>query len=85
MILRQAGRGPQESGDPTVAEETRSVSLAAELAAVFLAGDESEWITGQCLTVDGGHTIRKFPWLEGVARGVVGADVFGRIERGEAD
>ncbi|MCA9501633.1 MAG: SDR family oxidoreductase [Myxococcales bacterium] len=51
----------------------------------FLAGDESEWITGQCLTVDGGHTIRKFPWLEGVARGVVGEEVFARIERGEAD
>jgi NAD(P)-dependent dehydrogenase (short-subunit alcohol dehydrogenase family) len=29
----------------------------------FLAGPESSWITGQCLTVDGGHTIRKFPDL----------------------
>jgi NAD(P)-dependent dehydrogenase (short-subunit alcohol dehydrogenase family) len=35
----------------------------------FLAGPESSWITGQCLTVDGGHTIRMFPDLR---------DLFGR-------
>jgi NAD(P)-dependent dehydrogenase (short-subunit alcohol dehydrogenase family) len=37
----------------------------ADIAAAvrFLAGPESSWITGQCLTVDGGHTIRKFPDL----------------------
>jgi NAD(P)-dependent dehydrogenase (short-subunit alcohol dehydrogenase family) len=29
----------------------------------FLAGPESSWITGQCVSVDGGHTIRKFPDL----------------------
>jgi len=29
----------------------------------FLAGPESSWITGQCLAVDGGHTIRMFPDL----------------------
>ena len=49
----------------------------------FLAGPESAWITGQCLTVDGGHTIRKFPWLEDVARSVAGAPLFDAIERGE--
>ncbi len=49
----------------------------------FLAGPESAWITGQCLTVDGGHTIRKFPWLEDVARSVAGEEVFAAIERGE--
>jgi len=49
----------------------------------FLAGPESAWITGQSLTVDGGHTIRKFPWLEDVARAVAGEDVFDAIERGE--
>ena len=49
----------------------------------FLAGPESAWITGQCLTVDGGHTIRKFPWLEDVARSISGEALFESIERGE--
>ena len=26
----------------------------------FLAGPESSWVTGQLLTVDGGHTLRSF-------------------------
>ena len=38
----------------------------------FLAGPESSWITGQCLTVDGGHTLRRFPDLEELARGAAG-------------
>jgi NAD(P)-dependent dehydrogenase (short-subunit alcohol dehydrogenase family) len=29
----------------------------------FLLGDEAGWITGQCIGVDGGHTIRKGPDL----------------------
>jgi len=37
----------------------------------FLAGPESSWVTGQCLTVDGGNTLRRFPDLEDLARGVV--------------
>ena len=31
------------------------------------------------------HTIRKFPWLEDVARAVAGEEVFDAIERGEAE
>jgi NAD(P)-dependent dehydrogenase (short-subunit alcohol dehydrogenase family) len=27
----------------------------------FLAGPESSWVTGQHITVDGGHTLRAFP------------------------
>jgi NAD(P)-dependent dehydrogenase (short-subunit alcohol dehydrogenase family) len=38
----------------------------------FLAGPESSWITGQCVTVDGGHTLRMFPDLADLARSVVG-------------
>jgi NAD(P)-dependent dehydrogenase (short-subunit alcohol dehydrogenase family) len=49
----------------------------------FLAGDESSWITGQCLTIDGGHTLRKFPRLEELARSVVGDEIFDSIGRGE--
>jgi len=49
----------------------------------FLAGDESSWTTGEALTVDGGHTIRKFPWLEEVAKGVVGEQLYDAAMRGE--
>lgn len=49
----------------------------------FLAGPESVWITGEALTVDGGHTIRKFPWLEEVAKGVVGENAYDAAMRGE--
>jgi NAD(P)-dependent dehydrogenase (short-subunit alcohol dehydrogenase family) len=49
----------------------------------FLAGPESAWITGQCLTVDGGHTIRKFPWMEDVARSVAGEALFDAVAKGE--
>ena len=30
----------------------------------YLAGDESGWITGVCLSVDGGHHLRRGPWLD---------------------
>lgn len=32
-------------------------------AVLFLAGPESTWITGQCLSVDGGHHLRRGPDL----------------------
>ncbi|MBX6391263.1 MAG: SDR family oxidoreductase, partial [Frankia sp.] len=37
----------------------------------YLAGPESSWVTGQHITVDGGHTLRSFPELMSVyaARG----------------
>jgi NAD(P)-dependent dehydrogenase (short-subunit alcohol dehydrogenase family) len=49
----------------------------------FLAGPESAWITGQCLTVDGGHTIRKFPDLTDLARRIAGEKVWNAVRRGE--
>jgi NAD(P)-dependent dehydrogenase (short-subunit alcohol dehydrogenase family) len=49
----------------------------------FLAGPDSSWVTGQCLTVDGGHTLRRFPDLEPLARQVAGEDVFEAVARGE--
>ncbi len=41
----------------------------------FLAGPESSWITGQCISVDGGHTLRRGPNLEPVMNMLYGEDV----------
>ncbi|HVM53728.1 MAG TPA: SDR family oxidoreductase [Acidimicrobiales bacterium] len=30
----------------------------------YLAGEESGWVTGVCLSVDGGHHLRRGPWLD---------------------
>ncbi|MBI2167902.1 MAG: SDR family oxidoreductase [Actinobacteria bacterium] len=46
----------------------------------FLLGPESSWITGQCIAVDGGHTLRRGPDLEKFARLMFGDDaVEGRV------
>lgn len=50
----------------------------------FLAGPESGWVTGQCLTVDGGNTLRRFPDIEDLARGVVGEEVMDAVAKGRA-
>jgi NAD(P)-dependent dehydrogenase (short-subunit alcohol dehydrogenase family) len=49
----------------------------------YFAGPESSWVTGQCLTVDGGHTLRRFPDLSDLARRVFGEDDFDAAMRGE--
>lgn len=49
----------------------------------YFAGPESSWVTGQCLTVDGGHTLRRFPDLTDLARTVFGGDDFDAAMRGE--
>ena len=37
----------------------------------FLLSDEASWITGQCIGVDGGHTLRKGPNLEPIMRQII--------------
>jgi NAD(P)-dependent dehydrogenase (short-subunit alcohol dehydrogenase family) len=34
----------------------------------FLLSEEASWVTGQCIAVDGGHTVRQGPDLVGVFR-----------------
>lgn len=47
----------------------------------FLLGPESTWITGQCIGVDGGHSLRRGPDLEKFARLMFGdGPVEGRAE-----
>lgn len=50
----------------------------------FLVGPESSWITGQCLTVDGGNTLRSFPDCKDVAKSIIGDAIFAAADRGEA-
>jgi len=51
----------------------------------WFAGPESGWCTGQCLTVDGGNTIRRFPDISDVTRAIVGEKVWAAVRRGELD
>ena len=46
----------------------------------FLCGPESSWITGECISIDGGHTLRRGPNVEHWARALYGdAVVDGRL------
>jgi len=49
---------------------------AEEIAALirFLAGPESSWITGQSISIDGGHSLRRGPDYSPFAEPVYGAD-----------
>jgi NAD(P)-dependent dehydrogenase (short-subunit alcohol dehydrogenase family) len=40
----------------------------------FLAGPDASWITGQCINVDGGHSLRRGPSLAGAIEPLFGAD-----------
>ena len=51
----------------------------------YLVGPESSWVTGQCLTVDGGHTLRAFPNLIGLIESRWGAEAVAQGRRGEID
>ena len=39
-------------------------TAAARAMIRYLAGDESGWVTGVCLSVDGGHHLRRGPWID---------------------
>ena len=40
----------------------------------FLLGEESSWITGQCISADGGHHLRRGPNLTPLMELVLGDD-----------
>ena len=50
----------------------------------YFCGPESSWTTGQCLTVDGGTSLRRFPDLADWYRSRIG-DEIDRAARGEVD
>ena len=40
----------------------------------WLAGPESSWVTGQCLAIDGGHTLRRGPYVDSMIERMLGPD-----------
>jgi hypothetical protein len=40
----------------------------------YLVGPESSWTTGQIISVDGGHTLRRGPDMHGMMEEMLGAD-----------
>lgn len=48
-------------------------------AVVWLSSEESRWVTGQHIAVDGGHTLRRAPDLEKGIRLRMGEDAFSQV------
>jgi NAD(P)-dependent dehydrogenase (short-subunit alcohol dehydrogenase family) len=46
----------------------------------WLVGPESDWVTGQCFAVDGGHTLRRGPRIETMVERFFGADVMAGMD-----
>ncbi len=78
--LVQTQLGDHLISDPAVLDDylaqmpiSRVGTIEDVAAAVrYLAGPESSWITGQCIGVDGGHTLRRGPDVEHWARALYG-------------
>ena len=77
------GLVPTETSDPLASNEVTRADYLAQMpigrlgdvsdvagAVAFLAGPDATWVTGQCLAVDGGHTLRRGPDLTGLLGGI---------------
>ncbi|MFV0309909.1 MAG: glucose 1-dehydrogenase [Desertimonas sp.] len=71
------GLVPSDASAPLAAHEPTRLDYLAQMplgrlgtnddiarAVLFLAGPDSTWVTGQCLSVDGGHALRRGPDLD---------------------
>jgi NAD(P)-dependent dehydrogenase (short-subunit alcohol dehydrogenase family) len=45
----------------------------------WLVGPESAWVTGQCISIDGGHTLRRGPRVDSMVETFLGAEVAASI------
>jgi NAD(P)-dependent dehydrogenase (short-subunit alcohol dehydrogenase family) len=45
----------------------------------YLAGPESGWVTGQMFAIDGGHTLRRGPYVDSMIEGFFGAEALAGI------
>jgi NAD(P)-dependent dehydrogenase (short-subunit alcohol dehydrogenase family) len=77
---------PLESDPAVVADYLANIPLnrtgtVEDIAALirFLCGPESSWITGECISIDGGHFLRRGPNVEHWARALFGDAVDGKI------
>jgi NAD(P)-dependent dehydrogenase (short-subunit alcohol dehydrogenase family) len=52
------------------------VGVPDDIAAAvrWLAGPESSWVTGQCISIDGGHTLRRGPYVDSMIERFMGPD-----------
>jgi NAD(P)-dependent dehydrogenase (short-subunit alcohol dehydrogenase family) len=46
----------------------------------WLVGPESDWVTGQCVAVDGGHTLRRGPRIESMMERFYGPDAIAGMD-----
>jgi NAD(P)-dependent dehydrogenase (short-subunit alcohol dehydrogenase family) len=73
-MLRREGLPQQFLALQPIGRHGEAEDIAAAIR--HLAGPESGWTTGQCLTVDGGQTLRMFPDTEPMVRRLLGDAVF---------
>jgi len=87
------GLVPTEMADPLLQDDTvvddyidqmplRRLGRVEDVAQAvrYLAGPESDWVTGQCLPVDGGHTLRRGPRVETMMERFYGAESMSGID-----
>jgi NAD(P)-dependent dehydrogenase (short-subunit alcohol dehydrogenase family) len=67
---------PQAKADYLDQMPLRRLGTADDIAGIvrFLIGRESSWITGQVIAADGGHTLRRGPDLDPLAKLAMNAD-----------
>jgi len=87
------GLVPTEMADPLVQDDVVVADYLDQMplarlgrvddiaeAVRYLVGPESSWVTGQCLSVDGGHTLRRGPRIETMMERFVGADALAGMD-----
>lgn len=69
-------RDEQVRGDYLAQMPMGRLGTVDDVAALvrYLAGPESSWVTGQCISVDGGHHLRRGPDIEPWMRALFGDD-----------